>query len=396
MGILTGLRIVEVSAFVAVPVGTMTLAQLGAEVVRVDPLGGGLDAKRWPVAEDGTSLYWAGLNKGKRSVTIDVSTPEGQGLVRALIRDPAPSGGIVVTNVSPKWLDYEELRAERPDLIFVQLVGNSDSSAAVDYTVNAATGLPLITGERGIVNHVLPAWDLLAGATLAMAILAAERWRRETGLGNFVRLSLADLAFTSVGHLGYAAEVAHTGETRERYGNFVYGSFGKDFKTQDGESVMIVALTPRQWRAVVQAAGLSEYVREKEEELGVSFEDESVRFKHRDWIVSLVQDWSGSHTLAEISDQLDASGVCWERYQTVAELFTQDWRTDPARNPIWREIEQGSIVHRSPGSPVEFAGADRIAASPAPELGADTRDVLASILGLDDGELDRLAASGII
>src|SRR5665811_1573132 len=87
-GLLQGMRVVEASAFVAAPLGGMTLAQLGADVIRVDPIGGGLDARRWPVTEDGTSLFWAGLNKGKRSVAIAVRSPRGRELFTALITAP--------------------------------------------------------------------------------------------------------------------------------------------------------------------------------------------------------------------------------------------------------------------------------------------------------------------
>ena len=87
------MRVVEGSAYVAAPLGGMTLAQLGADVIRFDPIGGGLDRKRWPVTDDGTSLFWAGLNKGKRSIQIDISSPRGQELVAELVTEPAPDGG---------------------------------------------------------------------------------------------------------------------------------------------------------------------------------------------------------------------------------------------------------------------------------------------------------------
>jgi len=92
-GILSGLRVVEGSAFVAAPLGGMTLAQLGADIIRFDQIGGGLDYHRWPLAADGQSLFWAGLNKGKRSIQIDVRTPEGRELVAALIAAPGEQGG---------------------------------------------------------------------------------------------------------------------------------------------------------------------------------------------------------------------------------------------------------------------------------------------------------------
>ncbi|MGE4219278.1 MAG: CoA transferase, partial [Alphaproteobacteria bacterium] len=86
--IIEGMRVVEASAFIAAPFGGMTLAQMGADVIRIDPIGGGLDINRWPVTRDGASLYWAGLNKGKRSVTIDLRSAEGRELAQALATAP--------------------------------------------------------------------------------------------------------------------------------------------------------------------------------------------------------------------------------------------------------------------------------------------------------------------
>ncbi len=114
-GPLGDLRIVEVSAFIAAPLGGMTLAQLGADVIRIDPLGGNIDIRRWPLAPDGTSLYWASLNKGKRSVTLALDTPQGQELAAALICAPGPGAGNLLTNLpSGGWMSYQALSARRP------------------------------------------------------------------------------------------------------------------------------------------------------------------------------------------------------------------------------------------------------------------------------------------
>src|SRR5215831_12240521 len=107
---LAGMRVVEVSSFVAAPLGGLTLAQLGAEVIRVDPAGGGPDITRWPLAPSGASLYWTGLNKGKRSVTVSFRDPAGQQAIRDLVTGSGSDGGILLTNASYPWLDHELLR----------------------------------------------------------------------------------------------------------------------------------------------------------------------------------------------------------------------------------------------------------------------------------------------
>ncbi|WP_236714233.1 CoA transferase, partial [Mycobacterium pseudoshottsii] len=180
---LSGISVVEVSSFVAAPLCGITLSQLGAQVIRVDPIGGASDIRRWPLAASGTSIYWTGLNKGKRSATIDLRSAAGQRLVQRLVLE---GDGVVVTNASLPWLSHEVLAATRSDVIHLQLLGRRDGGTGVDYTVNAATGFPLVTGpadHAGPINHVLPAWDVSCGLYAALAVVAALRRRDQTGAG---------------------------------------------------------------------------------------------------------------------------------------------------------------------------------------------------------------------
>lgn len=217
-GPLSGLHIVDLSTYVAGPSATMTLAQLGADVVRIDPLGGATDSRRLPLAPNGASLYWAGLNKGKRSVQVDLRSEEGRDVVRALLATPGGGHGILVTNVvGQSWLRHEELCVHRPDLIQIRIGGRADGRPAVDYTVNCEVGLPWLTGpvdSNQPVNHVLPAWDLLTGMHAALAVVVADRQRRATGAGRFVELNLSDVAMATMGHLGFIADVVVNGAGR--------------------------------------------------------------------------------------------------------------------------------------------------------------------------------------
>ena len=147
MGILSGMRVVEGSAFVAIPLAGMTLAQMGAEVIRFDRIEGGLDAGRWPVTAEGRSLFWAGLNKGKKSVAVDLQSPEGREIVTRIVTAPGPDAGLFLTNLRVRgWLDYPTLSALRPDLVMVTLLGDRHGRPQVDYTVNPAVGFPDATG----------------------------------------------------------------------------------------------------------------------------------------------------------------------------------------------------------------------------------------------------------
>jgi len=378
---LAGLRIMEISSFVAAPLGGMTLAQLGADVIRVDPIGGAADVTRWPLAPNGRSLYWAGLNKGKRSVTLDFRDPQGREILRNLVAGSGTDGGIVLTNAGFPWLSYHELSKTRPDLIHLQITGQPDGGPAVDYTVNAATGFPLATGPgelRDPVNHVLPAWDVACGLYAAVGLLAAERHRRRTGAGRAITLPLADVALAVTGHLGLLAEAGLTGIGRPRIANDLYGGFARDFRTEGGDSVMIVTLTARHFADLARVTGLTETFGGLEKLLGADFAEDGDRYRHREVIAALLAPWFARHTVDQIAAAFAGTSVLWERYRTFAELAADP---DLLRNPLVRLIDQPGIGQiLATGSPLAQPGAGAPPA-PAPELGADTAAVLSEFLG---------------
>ena len=398
-GILAGLRIVETSAFVAAPLGGLTLAQMGAEVIRIDPIEGGLDYRRWPVADGEVSLFWRGLNKSKRSVALNLADPEGREIAMALITAGGADGGLFLTNFPPRgWLDYERLRSRRPDLIQVTLQGDHKGGSAVDYTVNARLGFPFITGEGSDdvpVNHVLPAWDVATGHLVAVALLAAERRRSRTGQGEHVTLALEDVALAVMDHLGFLAE-ATLGETRVRNGNELFGAFGRDFACRDGRRVIAIALTLKQWRSIVQATGLAEAVSSIERRLALDLSKEGDRFRARRELAEIFGAWIGERVFAEVAERFQQAGVCWAPYQTIRELVEADPACSP-ENPLFTRIEQpevGAILRAR--SPLRFEHAGDVAAGPAPRLGEDTRAVLGEVLGIDTAAFSRLRDRGIV
>jgi 2-methylfumaryl-CoA isomerase len=392
---LDGLTVLEVSSFVAAPLGGLTLAQLGADVIRIDPVGGGPDLGRWPLAPSGTSLYWTGLNKGKRSVTLNFRDAEGRRLLGELLAASGPGGGIVLTNAGQEWLAYPSLAAIRPDLIHLQIQGHRDGRAAVDYTVNAATGFPLITGPEGLegpVNHVLPAWDVACGLYAAVGLLAAERRRARTGAGSAITLALADVALAVAGHLGFLAEAQVTGTDRPRIGNHLYGGLARDFATAGGERVMVVALTRRHFADLGAVTGLAETFAELERLLGADFGEDGDRYRHREVITALLEPWFASRTVAEVERDLAGTSVLWSRYRRFSELFADGTL---AASPLLRRISQPGVGPLlAPGSPLAMDGTTE--PGPAPALGADTAAVLTGLLGLAPAEIRALAERGII
>jgi 2-methylfumaryl-CoA isomerase len=390
---LAGVRIIEISSFVAVPLAGMTLAQLGAEVTRVDPIGGAADYRRWPVTNDGESIYWAGLNKGKRSVAADVRAVNGQELIQRLIA----SSGVLITNVAGReWHSYETLTALRPDLIHVEVSGRADGGTGVDYTVNAGIGFPMVTGPSELatpVNHVLPAWDVACGLYTALAVVTALRHRDATGEGQRISIPLENVALATAGNLGFFTEVMINGTARERIGNSVYGQYGQDFISSDGVSFMVVALTGRHFRDLTELTGTAKAVAALADTLGADFADEGQRFLHRDALSGLFAEWFTAHTAEEISAALEATSVLWERYRTFADAARAD---KVAANPLFTSLDQPRIgTYLAPGLPISIGGQYPPAVA-SPALGDDTVGVLSDWLGLSGEEVDGLVASGTV
>ena len=387
------MRVVEISSFVAVPLAGMTLAQLGAEVIRIDPIGGAADYRRWPLTADGESIYWAGLNKGKRSVAIDMRAPAGQSLATRLIAD----SGILITNVvGRQWHSPDTLRDLRPDLIYLEVPGRADGGTGVDYTVNAGTGFPLVTGppgEPGPINHVLPAWDVSCGLYAVLSVLAALRHRDATGEGSTIRLPLDDVALTTASNLGFLTEVMINGVERPRVGNAIYGQYGENFTSSDGVVFMVGALTQRHFRDLVELTGTAKAVAAVAETIGADFTDEGQRYEHRSVLTGLFAPWFGRRTADEISTGLAGGSVLWERYQSFADVAEGPRVT---ANPLFAPLIQPRIgTYLAPGLPMSFDGR-HVSAQAAPFVGQDTAAVLVERLGMSPKDIAVLVESGTV
>lgn len=399
-GVLEGMRVVEGSAFVAIPLGGMTLAQLGADVIRFDPIGGGLDYTRWPVTAEGKSLFWAGFNKGKRSIAVDLRSPRGQEILTALICAPGEEAGHFLTNFPARgWLDYESLKAQREDLIMVNIMGRRDGSSEVDYTVNPAVGFPAVTGARDNprpVNHLLPAWDAITGQMAVVGLLAADLHRRRTGEGQLVKIALADVALAMLGNLGKIAEVTINDADRPKDGNYLYGAFGRDFESLDGKRVMVVALTAAQWASLRRATGLGDQLDALGERLGLDLNREGGRYRARREIARLLDPWFHSRMLAEIRKVFDDQRVCWAPYRTIREVVEKDPDCSD-QNPMFSMVEQPGIgTYLMPGSPLQFGAVAAPETRPAPLLGQHTDEILLGILNLSEAEVGKLHDEGIV
>ena len=392
--LLTGLSVIEASSFVASPTAGLYCAQMGAEVIRVDQIGGGPDFRRWPVTDDNDSLYWENLNRAKKSVALDLGRGEGRELLQALVR---ATGQFITNFPAGGFLAHEVLAAERPDLITVRIMGWADGSPALDYTVNNSVGYPMLTGTGpDPVNHVLPAWDLLSGAYAAFALLAAIQRRSATGKGGEVRVPLSDVAIGTVANLGGIAEVLYGGANRPRLGNAVYGLFGRDFVTADGQRTMIVVVTPRHWTNLVAALELRDAIAAVEAEHGVSFAtDDGLRFTHRDALYPLFENAIASRNHADLAAAFDAGGIVHSPYRTMLDAVQ-----DPALvadNPIFGQADNPSgFAYPAAGAFATLSHDARQPPRAAPRNGQHSEEILMDRLSLPSGELARLIDAGIV
>lgn len=394
---LQGLRVVESTSFVAGPLAGMTLAQMGAEVIRLDPIGGPADAGRWPLANDGSSLFWAGLNKGVRSVAIDFRSPAGQEVAAEIVTAPGEGAGLFVDNtIGREFFSHESLSRRRPDLVHVHIQGFPDGRPAMDYAVNPLYGVPMLTRHPDIerpVNHVLPAWDIATGLLAVSGLLAGLRRRHLDGSGSRIDLALADVAAAHVAHLGWLAEAAERGSDRPRLGNHMFGAFGVDFACADGGRVIAVAITRQQWRDLVRLTETAGVFDALATSMGADFDVEGERFEHRTVIEAVLAPWFARRKVAEVLGAAEGTRVMVAAFRSPTQVVDAFRRGQ--ESPVLREVERPGGAMLTATSPLRWDD-EYVPALSAPRFGADTEWALGDVLGLTTREIGRLAASGVI
>ncbi len=362
-------------------------------------IGGGIDYWRMPVMRAGRSLYWTGLNKNKRSIAIDWRRPEGRELVQNLVTAGGSRGGALLTNLGAGWLSHGGLAEKRPDVITCTIEGNPDGTSALDYTVNCSTGYPMMTGSGSAsapVNHALPAWDVICAYQAAMAVVSAADRRRRTGAGAELRLALADVAFTTLSHLGLIAEAELLDRDRPAIGNYIYGAFGRDFATKDGQRVMVAAISAGQWHALVKACDMETSIAELQRTSGRDFANEADRYEARDAIAAIVEAWCRQRTVVEIKQVFDANRVCWGLYRTTRQLLRHGEAIGGA-NPVWERIDTPGVgSHLAAGASLRALSEERVAGRPAPLIGQHTDEILHEVLALDSPAIGSLHDAGVV
>jgi 2-methylfumaryl-CoA isomerase len=199
-----------------------------------------------------------------------------------------------------------------------------------------------------------------------------------------------------LGHLGFIGEVQINDADRLRYGNDLYGAFGRDFPTADGRRAMVVGLTRQQWSTLVEATGIGDAVAALGTRLGLDLDDEGARFIARDEIAALLAPWFAARTLRNVAEQFAKHRVTWGPYRTMRQALDEDADVSDA-NPMLQWLEQPSVGRLlAAASPITFGAVPTQPVAPAPVLGQHTDEVLLDVLGLSPAEVGRLHDAGIV
>jgi crotonobetainyl-CoA:carnitine CoA-transferase CaiB-like acyl-CoA transferase len=386
---LAGVRVVDLSRVLAGPYATMTLADLGADVIKIEHPDGGDETRTWgPPFAGGESAYFLSVNRGKRSVALDLKDPEGHELALEL----CARADVVIENFRPGGaarlgLDYEAVRDRRADVIFCSISGfgsrEPTDRAGYDFTVQAESGLMAITGEPDgePLKVGVAIVDVLTGLNAATAILAALHRRDLTGEGDLVEVSLLDSAFAAL--VNVAANALLTGEEPLRYGN-AHPSIVpyQPFRAADG------------WIAVAAAndglyARLCAAIERPDLAADERYGTNEARVLNRESLIAELQAVFAGRPTEDWESRLLAAGVPAGKIRGVGEAL----RTGPARTLRVNHPTAGAV--ELVGPPFELKGAMLGGSTPPPLLGQHTDEVLRE-LGVDDDRLDSLEERGVI
>ncbi len=393
-GPLDGVRVLDFTRVLAGPAAALALADLGAEVIKVEPPGGGDETRSFPPLRDGESHYFLGVNRGKKSIVIDLKSPDGVALAHGL----ADRSDIVIENYRPGVMErlglgYETLAASNPGLIYCAISGYGMTGPlrdrpSFDIVLQAMSGALSVNGEPGQLptKMGIPLGDLVGGINGPIAILAALHERHRTGRGQLIDISLMD---GLVGLLGYYAQLAFfTGQSPQPLGsqhpNLVpYGIF----PARDG-SIVVACLTNGFWAKICAALAMPEAATDPR------FDTIEKRRDHRAEVNALLSNFTSRHDVAELVALFTRHEVPHAPILSVIEALTQPQTV--ARGMVV-EVEHSRlgaipIVNR----PFRFGGAEQSPPSAPPTLGEHTDEVLAAVLGLSAEQIARLRTDAVV
>ncbi|MSQ52576.1 MAG: CoA transferase [Betaproteobacteria bacterium] len=405
-GALSHIRILDLSRVLAGPTCSQTLADLGAQVIKIERPGTGDDTRSWapPYLKDAEgrdtseAAYYLSCNRNKQSLTLDISRPEGQKIIRALAeKSDVLLENFKVGDLARFNLDYENLKTINPRLVYCSITGFGQTGpyakrAGYDFLIQGMGGLMSITGERddlpggGPQKVGVAVTDMMTGMYSSIAILAALSSREKSGEGQYIDMALLDVGVAMLGnmHLNYFT----TGEAPGRWGNAHPNIVPYEaFACADGHMILATG-NDSQFRKFCEVAGCAELIGD------ARFSRNDARVRHRETLVPLLAQIIKKRERDDWVTSLESVGVPCGPINNIDQVFE-----DPQvrhrgmkfemRHPLSGSVPLVASPMRLSGTPVEYQ-------RPPPTLGQDTDSVLAQLLGMDSRSIAALRAQGII
>lgn len=392
---LDSIRVIDLTQFLSGPHCTQILADLGAEVIKIESPEGDLSRHIPPHFIGADSLYYMSVNRGKQSVCINLKSDEG----RKIARDLISTADVVVDNFRPGvltrlGLDHVELRAENPRLVWCSISGFGQDGPyrdkpAYDMIVQALSGGMSMTGEpgRASVRAGIPIGDLSAGMYAAIAISSALYRRGESGRGDYIDVSMLDcqvamLSYQAAYYLFSGKVPGHQGSAHDSIPTY------RSFRAAGGGELVVTANTDRMWQGLCRVLGREDLLADPR------FASNLERFENRDVLLPELEAAFLSRRVEEWLPLLEAESIPTGVVNTLDQVMA-DPQVLHRELIVEMEGSHGASV-RTIGNPLRFSDSAAPAAGYPPALGEDTRRILGGVLGLSDTDVDRLAAQGAV
>lgn len=390
---LDGVKVIDFTRVYAGPYCTMMLADLGAEVIKIEKQGTGDDTHDFQPVKDGESGYFTYLNRNKKSLSLNLKAKESIEIVKEL----ATWADIVVENFSPGVVDrlgvgYEDLRAVNPRIIYGSISGFGQSGPyskkpAYDLVCQAMGGYMTITGEAGGKPYKLGTSiaDAAAGIHMAYALVAALYYREKTGVGQFVDVAMMDTVFSTLEN--FIVTKTLTGTAPSRNGNANLGSAPFNlYETKDGY-VTIACANNKLFEKLATAIGKTDLLKDPR------YKENSLRKKNESTLNKAIEEWTSRHTTKDVCAMLEAAAIPVGPILTIDELVE-----DPhlkARNMLVEIPHPKFGVIKYPGNPIKYSNTSDLCFNSAPLLGEHNEEVLKTILQKSAEEIKALRDKGI-
>ena len=393
---LSGIRVLDFSTFAAGPYCSMLMADMGAEVIRIESPDGGVDRRVGQLDPSGESLVFKTTARNKKSITLNLFTPESDGLVKKLVEksDVVIHNFLTGTRGAEK-LAYKRLKRINPKIIVGAVSGYGQSGPQAKYpcldpVAQAISGQMWIHGFTG--NPPLQAGpryvDFCAGSNLAFGILAALYYRQQTGKGQMIDIALLDMAVALVQNMSALIVYTMYGEIRSQVGNYGFSSYMDCCLAKDECWVYIAPLADTQWSKFAEAIGREDMASDSR------FANDMVRWENRDVIHEVVSQWVADRTADEVIAQLNKTRVVVGKVNTVAEM-----KNDPRvqnREMIVNVDHPGLGKIPIPGVVPKLSATPGKVEKCAPRVGEHNEEVYANLLGLSMEQISGAIATGVI